>query len=649
MDVKNKLRELFINKKLVVNTLLVIFSVLFFDVVISLLLGIELGFRKVVIISLLMFIAMTFLSIKKATIWKNITYVISCLLTVVIVCSAFSYFAIYIPFRNNSSYYDLPCLAKDFFSNKRVMVIVPHEDDDINLVSGIIDNYVEYGSETVVVFVTNGDYNDLGVTRINEAIECMGYLGVPESNVYFMGYGDQWNIGNSHIYNSLEDEPMTSAIGYTKTYGSKEHPAYHNGNLYTNRNYQNDLKDLILEIKPDVLYINDYDSHADHKAVSLMSEKVLGDILKISNGYQPIVYKGYAYSTAWTAIDDFYSINMKSTQKPEATLYAYNWEDRIRIPVSTKSLSRSVYDSDVYKSLSIYESQYANTHALRIINGDKVFWQRRTDSILFSSEISVSSGNKKLLTDFRILDNAYIKDNYRLPYDGVWKPDGNDDDKTILVSLNKKTNISQIVLYDHPSLTDNINNVRITFDDESSIETGQLKKNGSATVIEVNKSNIGSFKIDIISYEGTAYGLTEIEAFEFEKQKTDYFIKVIDSSGDFLYDYIVKNEYTDLSLYSNDAYISDLNKENYTLICDNDRCVCEITDNVISVKCPRNESCMLTITEKSSGLSDNVRISNPSSLKKAVITIGQFLEEHFIYVSDKPNNIKKTIIYRLIK
>ena len=36
------------------------------------------------------------------------------------------------------------------------MVIVPHEDDDLNLVSGVIEKYVENGSEIYTVFATNG-------------------------------------------------------------------------------------------------------------------------------------------------------------------------------------------------------------------------------------------------------------------------------------------------------------------------------------------------------------------------------------------------------------------------------------------------------------------------------------------------------------
>ena len=461
---------------------------------------------------------------------------------------------VYRPFLKMSPYENIPCNSEHFFSDKKVMVIVPHEDDDLNLVSGVIDNYISAGSEVYSVFVTNGDYYGLGQERINEAIKCWEYLGIAESNVYFLGYGDKWDDNGLHIYNSAPDEPRVSHIGYSKTYGTKTHPAYHDGVLYTNSNYKNDVKDLILEIRPDTLFVIDYDKHGDHKAVSMVTEQVLGEILKESDDYKPIVYKGYGYSTAWTADNDYYSINIRSTQKPKEAEYEpiiYDWQNRIRMPVSTSSLSRSIFSSSVFKALSLYETQNADRQAVRVINGDKVFWQRRTDSVLYKAKITVSSGESSHLTDFKILDNNDVKDQEHYPYDGVWTPNEEDKNQSIQVVLKEPTDISQIVFYDHPSLSDNITNIRITFNDNTVIETGKLNENGTATVININKSDVTSFCTEILSSEGNSFGIAEIEAFSTNKQDYGSFIKLIDSSEDFIYDYCIDNHNTALSLYSN--------------------------------------------------------------------------------------------------
>lgn len=83
-------------------------------------------------------------------------------------------------------------IESEFFRDKNVMIIVPHEDDDINLAGGIIEKYIKEGSEVRVVFTTNGDYSRLGELRLEEAINVLAQMGLHEENIFFLGYGDQW-------------------------------------------------------------------------------------------------------------------------------------------------------------------------------------------------------------------------------------------------------------------------------------------------------------------------------------------------------------------------------------------------------------------------------------------------------------------------
>ena len=572
--------------------------------------------------------------------------IISIVLPLILVLSALFPYLVYTSFRSDSGYESIPCSSTEFFSNKKVMIIVPHEDDDLNLTSGMIENYIDCGSEIYPVFVTNGDHFGLGEERINEAIQCWNYLGVPESNVFFLGYGDGWNAQGAHIYNAKDNEPMTSYIGKTETYGTATHPAYHNENLYTNKNYQNDLKGLILEIKPDVLFISDYDAHSDHMAVSLLSETVIGEILKTTDGYQPIVYKGFAYSTAWKAPDDFYSLNSVSSQEP-SELIGYDWKDRVRIPVSTRSLSRSAFTTSVYCELSRYGTQNAVTHTARIVNSDKVFWQRRTDSLLYHSEIETSSGNSSLLNDFKILDSFDVNDLNHNPYDGVWIPDDNDSKKAIHITLKQKTDIAQIVLYDNPSPDDNITNARISFADGTTIETGKLNNNGCATVVDINKKNVETFTITLQSAKGEQLGLAEIEAFESPQQTTDEFIKLMDGNQNFLYDYITEKDEVYLSLYSNLRDNVNISEVDYSITCDNDKIVCEFVDNQVFINCPKSEHGLVTLAEKETGLSDTVKVCNPGTLERMKYCFGQYIESEYVFPANEKGNRNEQNIYEI--
>lgn len=112
---------------------------------------------------------------------------------------------------NNSIY------STDFYKNKNVMVIVPHQDDEINVAGATIKNYINGGSDVIVVFTTNGDYYGLGKVRIDEAINAMEKLGVKSENVVFLGYGDKWDTEYNHIYHAPDNEIVKSYIGNIET------------------------------------------------------------------------------------------------------------------------------------------------------------------------------------------------------------------------------------------------------------------------------------------------------------------------------------------------------------------------------------------------------------------------------------------------
>ena len=69
---------------------------------------------------------------------------------------------------------------KAIFSEKRVLAVVPHEDDDLNLLSGVTEQFTDAGSEVYVVFVSTGDAAGLGEKRVYEAINALSLDGVPE-------------------------------------------------------------------------------------------------------------------------------------------------------------------------------------------------------------------------------------------------------------------------------------------------------------------------------------------------------------------------------------------------------------------------------------------------------------------------------------
>lgn len=529
------------------------------------------------------------------------------------------------------AYSDVETGKEHLFAGKKVMLLVPHEDDDLNLLGGVLENYLRYGSDFYLVFLTNGDYDGEGEVRISEALSLYDSLGLTEDHVFLLGYGDRTGTPQYHIYNAPENEVIASHIGKTATYGSAAHPAFRENRLYTRENMLQDVKEVILEVQPDLIYCVDYDMHLDHKACSLIFESVMGDILKSMPDYTPEVRKGFAYSTAWDAEMDYFQINMKSTQdaysSPSGQFPAiYRWDERIRIPVRPDSLSRSFAGSSLYRELEYYASQKTKERAASIINGDRVFWKRATDSLCRNALITASSGDVWKLNDFKLLDTEHLQDLSYPPFDGVWIPAEDDQDKTASFQLAAMENIYEVVLYDNPSEEDNVLNAMICFDDGSILETGPLDPSGAATRFYPDQKAVQGFQISILDAEGENAGLTEVEAFAAPVSDSPSFIKLMNGDDDFAYDYWTEPGGTAVFKLYSDGVIPALTPEEYSVQCDEEACLAVIEEGKIIVRCPEGKRCTVTVTWNADDLTDTVVVQNPSWFMRGELALCQKIE-----------------------
>lgn len=530
----------------------------------------------------------------------------------------------------------------ELYADRSVLLIVPHQDDDINLMGGIIEEYIRYNSDIKICFYTNGDFENDAQVRLSESLKVADYYGIPQENIIFMGYGDRWNDEDGHIYTALNGKVIPSASGNTKTYALPDHPAFNEGAEYRRENVVEDMKNIIETYRPTDIFCVDYDCHKDHIACSLFFEEALVEILKGNENYRPNVYKGFAYETAFFSCRDFFGLNISSTVNERRTAYMKKWvnfnhHDRIRFPVAKKAATRFIENSSVYKSLSFYASQQATDYADSIINGDKIFWHRRTDSVLYDAKISASSGDAAVLNDFKLFDTEHIPDFPMsvikgvcvpdfdiMPRKGIWLPNGEDGEKTAFVELAKPTDINEIYLYDSPSRSDNIVNIEICFDNGNKVETGPLNPDGSATVISTEQKEVSSFTVKITDWDGENPGLSEIEAFETAGESLPEIIKLTDDIENFIYDYVIeKGDRAKLSVYF--CGISEQDRASVSVSCDNEKCKAELSGDMIEVYCPLGESCNVTVKTEN-GLSDRARISNPKNKKllKNAITFDKY-------------------------
>lgn len=453
------------------------------------------------------------------------------------------------------------------FKNKKVMVIVHHEDDDLLISGQVLPSMYKNGADVRVVFATNGDKRVSAYTRQSEACNALEKLGIPREKVIFLGYPD-----GTQLY--VGKKAFSFSSGWDHTYAGKGFKDYHFDRFgthakYTAENMVDDIESVVLEYRPDYILAIDFDTHTDHRGVSISFEKAMERILKKESGYTPKVLKCFGYSLAWKSKPDFYALNIKSTVMQdreknndpsyETDVPQYRWNNRVRLPIDKKSFSHSILRCSEYKALSEHLSQYAYCYSERIINGDSVYWNRRTDSLTYNADISVSSGDASLLNDFRLIGvgNRTAGPNVKLE-NCVSRFDKNDAQKTVTVKFDSPKTVSCVSLYDNFGLNSNILGGVITFSDGSKVEVPALNADGSETrVVFEPKHNITSFTFKVTEYEGVA-GLDEIEAFE----NADYdmgfsLIKLKNAdTDDYIYNYLITPDEKSLNL---GVYLSNPN------------------------------------------------------------------------------------------
>ncbi|MBQ7896606.1 MAG: hypothetical protein IJ364_08665, partial [Oscillospiraceae bacterium] len=364
-------------------------------------------------------------------------------------------------------------------------------------------------------------------------------------------------------------------------------------------------------------------------------------ILKSDSDYRPVILKSSCYATGFYAPNDFYSLNIKASADPsggENFADMYNWDERIRLPVNGSGLSRSIFGCDTFKHLALHKSQNIQSIAESAVNGDKVFWLRDTSSLCYKAEISVSSGTAKFLNDFKLFDNYDVYGDFKAISDNTWVPDADDSEKTAVVTLPEASYIQRICLYDDPDKALNVLDALITFDDGSSIRTGKLNKN-SVTEIKVEKDNVQSFSVKLLETQGEKAGITEIEAYSSQLDYGFDFIKVRNTQGDFVYDYFLSEKGEENFL----IYSSGVEGE-FKVSSDNPRCSVKYADGIISVKCPKDQSCTISISSEDGKYSDTVVISNPGRFMRETGPYVEKMVRQFFY-----GNMQQSNCYQLIR
>lgn len=443
------------------------------------------------------------------------------------------------------------------------MVIIPHEDDEINLAGTVIYHARKLGIRVICVFTTNGDWKYPGLIRMKEAIQALSVLGVPEEDIVFLGYPDGGVHGGRNVFVNGRKSPLIGRDGRAETYGLDTHADFamqYRGKhqAYTWNGLVQDIKDVILRDKPVMIMATDFDSHPDHRLCYLGFLHAMKSILHTHHEYRPAVLMGFCYSTGFEGRKDFYGPHLLSSvinmdqiwnKDYETDNPVYEWSKRLRFPVE-EACRPWMKGNIIYKALSCHMSQKASSRAIRLINGDQVFWLRRTDNRIYEGKVSVSSGNGDYLHDFMMMNTEHITARKPAMENYLWVPEADDREKWCRCDFDSPQTIRAVSFYGNIDGENRILKGKLTFSTGYSCMVGPFRAQGHENRIMVPvQKDVTWVQFEILESQGKQAGISEWEILE----NVDLPVSVLQicANGHFAYDWAVyPGEKTEISAYT---------------------------------------------------------------------------------------------------
>ncbi|KAI4441743.1 PIG-L family deacetylase [Schaedlerella arabinosiphila] len=422
--------------------------------------------------------------------------------------------------------------------NKRLLVLAPHPDDELLIAGALIYTLKKKHYDITVAYFTNGDSSSgQGIVRIQEAIDALNVLGVREKDIQFLGYGNGWKNGK-HLYNLPDGKEGVSYADKRETYCIEGHPEYRmlksgKHHRYTRQNAKEDIRELLLDIRADIIICVDFDSHADHRALSLFFEEAMADILRNNGSYTPIVLKKFAYAGMGSAKWDYYYSPMPETQpgfreelfdqRYECDNPVFVWNDRIQLKIHRRTRTRHISSNILYKAALKHKSQKFHNRVGTFANADMVYWQRRTDSISYQARITATSGRADYVNDFKMIDCPDILcglDGVGMLKNCAWIPDRSDSIQKLFLDFQRPVRVSKVHLYENFLPHENILKAQLTFDTGLVVDIRDIDHKGRKTeVIFDTQYDVKHMEFQILESEGAEYGLTELEIYEDDNEQ----------------------------------------------------------------------------------------------------------------------------------
>lgn len=434
--------------------------------------------------------------------------------------------------------------------DETVLIVAPHEDDEVLMVTGVIVEALQQGDTVKVAIVTDGAAHGDYDVRAAESLNALAILGLAydftdwtSSDIHFLGYGDA-TLGA--IAEMAAEAPPEAGPGGTQTYGAcvedvgdpgepyyqacVEPPTvldYHSrvhgeAGDYDRQTLVGDLLHIIETDHPDRVFIPlVYDAHPDHEAAGKLTVMALR-MARISDpGYAPTIYQYLVHqgdddtwpnrnwgpvSTGLPCSEQCYRGAFLIPHRSH--LLRLHRIERMPLSSATQELK--------FLALSEYPTQ-AGGYLSSFIKNEEFFWVRRFDSLSYAASSVVVSEEDDTARQWGTNAIDGIVDGYVTDPLREWVTQGQTAGAWIELTWDPPRTIDRVILYDRPNLNEQIQNANLVFTLDGTSETiediGPLSDDGSGDIFDFAPRRVDSVKLEIVAARGANTGLAEFEVF----------------------------------------------------------------------------------------------------------------------------------------
>jgi LmbE family N-acetylglucosaminyl deacetylase len=263
----------------------------------------------------------------------------------------------------------------------RILVLSPHPDDEAIALTGLIQRSLKAGSKIKIVYLTNGDYNELsylfykkkpavsrerfvqiGQTRQREARDAMRSLGLKEDELIFLGYPDRFT--ETILIDFWDNnKPFRSLITNINKVPYKD--AFSPGAPYVAESILKDLKRILSDYKPTKIFVSSlFDTNPDHRSLYLY---LYLSLLDLENELSdPLVLSYLIHKKGWP-LPKGYRADL-SLEPPKGSENKSRIWEKFYLTKEEREIK--------FKTLSFYESQLAfdKAYLLSFIRQNELFY-----------------------------------------------------------------------------------------------------------------------------------------------------------------------------------------------------------------------------------------------------------------------------------